>query len=359
MFKSEIFIEERRVALDEPTYFIADIAANHDGDLARARDLIHLAAEAGADAAKFQHFKAETIVSDHGFKALGSQLSHQNRWEKSVFDTYQAASLNLSWTTALQKTCRQAGIHFMTSPYDLNLVDSLDPYLPAFKIGSGDITFLQIIEHIAQKGKPILLACGASTMADIERALAAIKKYITEVVLMQCNTNYTGILDNYKYINLNVLSTFKNKFPGLILGLSDHTPGHVSTLGAIALGARVIEKHFTDDTSRTGPDHSFSMTPKTWLEMTQRSRELEQALGDGVKRVEANELETIVLQRRCLRAVKNLSKDKRLTAEHVEALRPAPQGALEPHQINEILGGKLIVRKQRGDAIFPEDIKHA
>ena len=123
---------------------------------------------------------------------------------------------------------------------------------------------------------------------------------------MQCNTNYTASLENFKYINLNVLKTFKKLYPDLILGLSDHTPGHSTVLGAVALGAKIIEKHFTDENEREGPDHKFSMNPHSWKEMVARTRELENALGGEIKKVEANEYETVILQRRAIRASSDL-----------------------------------------------------
>ena len=134
-----------------PHLFYCRHCANHDGDLERAKDLIWLAAEAGADAAKFQHFKAERIVSDHGFKSLGSQLSHQGTWMKSVFEVYQDATVSIDWTKDLKETCDKAGVDFFTSPYDISLVDHVDPFVPAYKIGSGDITWHQIIRHVASK----------------------------------------------------------------------------------------------------------------------------------------------------------------------------------------------------------------
>ena len=156
----EIQIEGKIIGKDHPTYFIADIAANHDGDLERAKELIHLCAEAGADAAKFQHFTASTIVSDQGFKSLGGQQSHQSKWKKSVFDIYKDASIAQDWTPILKETCSKAGITFLTSPYSYELVDKVDDFLSAYKIGSGDITWLGIVEYIASKGKPVLLASG-------------------------------------------------------------------------------------------------------------------------------------------------------------------------------------------------------
>ena len=130
---------------------------------------------------------------------------------------------------------------------------------------------------------------------------------------MQCNTNYTGSIENFKFINLNVLSTYRKLFPNTILGLSDHTPGHETVLGAVPFGIKAVEKHFTDDTSRDGPDHPFSMDPKSWREMVDRTRFLEQAMGDGVKKIEENELETSILQRRAIRCIKNLSSGHVIT----------------------------------------------
>ena len=205
----DIQIENKTIGTDYPAYFIADIAANHDGDLERAKELIYLCAEAGADAAKFQHFTADTIVSDDGFKSLSGLQSHQSKWSKSVFDIYQDASINQDWTPVLKDTCNDAGITFLTSPYSYSLVDQVDKFLSAYKIGSGDITWSGIIEHIASKNKPVLLATGASSIEEVEIATSALLRHTDKIVLMQCNTNYTASLENFKYINLNVLMTFR------------------------------------------------------------------------------------------------------------------------------------------------------
>jgi N-acetylneuraminate synthase len=351
-------IEDKEIGPDKPTYFIADVAANHDGDLGRAQELIYMCAEAGADAAKFQHFSAETIISDHGFKSLGGQSSHQAAWKKSVFEVYKDASLNVDWTPTLQETCKKAGIHFFTSPYSFDLVDEVDKYIPAFKVGSGDITWTGIIEHMAQKGKPMLLACGASSADDVVIAVEAAAKHNRNLCLMQCNTNYTASLENFKYIQLNVLNTFRSMFPNMVLGLSDHTPGHATVLGAIALGARVIEKHFTDDNDREGPDHKFSMNPKSWRDMVDRSRELESALGNGIKKVEDNEKETVILQRRSLRTTRELKAGDVLSEDMIISLRPCPSdGGLPPFHLSEILGRKLRNPLESGEAIRWKDLE--
>jgi sialic acid synthase SpsE len=351
-----IQIENKTIGIDHPTYFVADIAANHDGNLERAKDLIYLCAEAGADAVKFQHFTANTIVSDYGFKSLGGRQSHQAKWKKSVYDVYQDASLDQDWNPILKETCNKAGITFLTSPYSLELVDEVDGFLSAYKIGSGDITWLEIIDYIASKKKPVLLATGASDIGEVHLAMNTIMQHTQDIILMQCNTNYTASLDNFKYINLNVLKEYKNQYPEVILGLSDHTPGHATVLGAITLGARVIEKHFTDNIIREGPDHKFSMNFNTWRDMVDRARELEYALGTSLKKVEDNEKETIVLQRRAIRAKKNLREGSVITIDDLEFLRPCPRNALPPYLMNKILGTTLYRSIQAGDCFLLNDL---
>lgn len=319
-------------------------------------ELIHLCAKAGADAAKFQHFTADTIVSDVGFKQLGGQQSHQAQWKKSVYEVYQDASLNVDWTPILKRECEKAGITFMTSPYSFALVDQLDCHLPAYKIGSGDVTWTELVEHIAKKGKPVLVASGASTADEVYRAVSAIVAHNPKVCLMQCNTNYTASLENFRYIQLNVLKTYESMFPGMVLGLSDHTPGHATVLGAVTLGARVIEKHFTDDTSRTGPDHKFSMDPASWKEMVDRTRELELALGDGIKKVEENEMSTVVLQRRSLRLKADLPEGTVLKNEHLTSLRPCPADGLPPFELKKALGKKLSHGMKQGEHLRWSDL---
>jgi N-acetylneuraminate synthase len=356
-YETSLSLLDSSISITSPTYFIADIAANHDGDLERAKDLIYKAKEAGADAAKFQHFIAEKIVSDRGFSALGSNLGHQKSWRGSVFSIYKKYECPRQWTQTLVDTCKDAGIHFMTAPYDLEAIELLDEVLPAYKIGSGDITWLEALRKIASKGKPVFLATGASEMFEVEQAVEAILGYNRQIVLMQCNTNYSGNRDNFRFVNLNVLKTFASKWPQMPLGLSDHTPGHAAVLGAIAMGARVVEKHFTDDNNRIGPDHSFALNPVTWREMVDRSRELEMALGDGIKRVEDNEQQTVVLQRRCLRLKTDTSAGTRLTKNDVEALRPAPAGSLSPYKLNDVIGKTLSVNKKQGEELYPADFQ--
>jgi len=353
---SEIFIDKKRISQKDPVYFIAEIGSNFDQDLGRAKELIYMAKEVGADAAKFQHYTADSLVSDFGFKKMGSSRSHQSSWKKSVYETYEDASLNKDWTPILYETCEEAGISFFTSPYSFELVDLVEQYVPAYKIGSGDITWIEIMEYIAAKGKPVLLATGASDITDVSRAVEAILNISTNLVLMQCNTNYTAESDNYHSLNLNVISTYKNMYPNIITGLSDHMPGHVSVLGAVALGARVIEKHFTDSIDRVGPDHPFSMTPTSFREMVERTRELQASLGDGVKKVEENEQETIALQQRSICAAKPLTKDSQLQRSDLDLLRPRSLDSIPPYEINKVIGKTLMRDTAAGEEITWDDL---
>ncbi len=338
----EIRIGSHIIAEHRPTYFIADISANHDGDLERAKLLIRLAAESGADAAKFQNFRAPQIVSDYGFKSMGGQVSHQATWKKTVFEVYADASIPFEWTPILKDTCDQSGIDYFSSPYDFEAIDMLEPYVPAYKIGSGDITWTEALVHIARKGKPVILATGASNIGEVQRAVHIILPINPQLVLMQCNTNYTASQENFDHIHLRVMYTYRTMFPDVALGLSDHTHGHATVLGAVAIGARVIEKHFTDDNQRIGPDHPFSMTPTSWREMVDRTRELERALGSADKFVSSNEQQTVILQRRCLRASREIKAGEILTREMIAVLRPATPGAVLPYEIEKVIGTRAL-----------------
>ena len=337
---SNIFkINKRKIGLNEPTYFIADIAANHDGNLKKAIALIKEAKKSGADAAKFQHFSADTIVSDSSFKKF-KKLSHQSKWKKSVYEVYNDASINIKWTPILKKECKKVGIDFFTSPYSFDLVNHVDKYIPAYKIGSGDITWLEIVKYIASKNKPYIIATGASEISDVKRVYNACIKINKKIAIMQCNTNYTASNNNFLYINLNVLKSYKKLFPKAILGLSDHTLGHSTVLGAITLGARIIEKHFTLNNKLNGPDHKFSMSPKSWKEMIIRSRELEKSLGIDKKIIEKNEKDTVIVQRRSIHSIRNLKKNYKIKKTDLKYLRPCPKNGITPYNYNKVVGKK-------------------
>jgi N-acetylneuraminate synthase len=344
-------ISNKIISKKSKIYFIADIAANHDGSLGRAKKLIRLAAKNGADAAKFQHFKAETIVNKNQFDRM-PKLSHQSAWQESVFKVYKKASINNKWNTELLKECKRNKIDYMSSPYDLNYVDQLNKYICAYKIGSGDITWKEILEKISKKNKPVIIATGASNFDEVKTAVKTIIKFNKKIILMQCNTNYTGNVENFKYINLNVLKLYKKYFKDkVILGLSDHTPGHTTVLGAITLGAKVIEKHFTDNNLRKGPDHKFSMNPNDWKKMVTESRNLENALGSGIKMIEMNEKKTSLIQRRGVYASKDIKKGEILKKKMTVCLRPKLRNSISPFEIDKFLGKRLIKNINKNNAI--------
>jgi sialic acid synthase SpsE len=338
----EIQIGPRKIGPGHPTYFIADIAANHDGDLERARLLIRLAKEAGADAAKFQNFRAPKIVSDYGFREMGGQLSHQASWKKSVFQVYKEASIPFEWTLTLTEDCEDLGIDYFSSPYDFEAIDMLDPYVRMYKAGSGEIDWIEALERMASKGKPFFVATGASTIGEVQRAVHAILKINPQLILMQCNTNYTASPGNYDHLHLNVLRTYAVMFPDVILGLSDHTHAVAPVLGAVALGACVIERHFTDSNDREGPDHKFAMNPENWARMVEETRLLERSLGSTDKFIAANEIDTAIVQRRCLRAARDIQAGETFTREMIDVLRPAAPGAIKPSEIEHVIGTKAI-----------------
>jgi len=344
----EIQFGTRVINPSQPTYFIADIAANHDGDLERAKLLIRLAKDAGAEAAKFQNFRAKKIVSDFGFKTMDAQVSHQASWKKSVFEVYQDASIPFEWTPILKAECDKTGIDYFSSPYDIEAIDMLDAYVPAYKIGSGEIDWLEALENMARKGKPIILATGASTIGEVQRAVHTVLAINPLLVLLQCNTNYTACPENYDHIHLNVLKTYATMFPNIILGLSDHTHSNAIVLGAVALGARVIERHFTDDNNRLGPDHKFAMNPKSWANMVNETRLLERALGNTDKFISTNEKDTAIVQRRCLRAARDIHAGDVFTREMIDVLRPATPGAITPAYINQVVGTRALVDMPAG-----------
>jgi N-acetylneuraminate synthase len=334
-------INKSHIGQNYPIYFIADIAANHDGDINRAIKLIKLAKDSGANAVKFQHHNVKKYVNEKGFLDLGSKFSHQKKWKKSVYQVYKEAEVPIDWTPRLKKYSDKIGIDFFSTPYDLNMVDHLDRYVSAYKIGSGDINWLKMIEKVANKNKPIFIATGASTFYEVKSVVDFLQRKKIFFCLMQCNTNYTGSLDNFNYINLNVLKTFSKKFKNIILGLSDHTPNDETVLGACSLGISAVEKHFTDDTKRPGPDHPFSMDPSTWKKMVTSTRLLEKALGDGIKKVEKNEKQTVILQRRSVRAIRDINKGEKLSFNKIEFQRPCPKNALKPNDLNRFLNKKL------------------
>lgn len=303
-----------------PTYFIAEIGGNFDGSLEKAKLLIDAAKEAGADCAKFQTFVTSKIVSDGGFSKMTLQGVHGS-WGRSVSDVFKDVEFPISWHQEIANYCKQVGIDFSTSPYFKEAVDlCVDMKVPFIKIGSGEITWLEMLDYTARKGIPVMLATGDATMAEIDDAIRTIERTGNrDLVLMQCITNYPSKIDS---ANVNVLKTYQSAFDCLT-GYSDHSPGHVVALASVVLGGRVIEKHFTLNKKDKGPDHPHSMEPHEFKYMVESIREVERAMGSTRKEVVAEESETVFVQRRCLYAKKALKKGHIISEEDIDVLRPA------------------------------------
>ena len=380
------------VGVDHSVYFIADIASNHNGDLGHAKELIHACAESKVDAVKMQNFNAETIVSDFGFKNLDVVKTHQSAWKTSVFDSYKAASIPFEWTLELKELTEKLEMDYFTSPYSLELSKAVEPYISAFKLGSGDITWHEQIKLMSSFSKPLLIATGASNLEEVKKAMNVALEISNNIILMQCNTNYTAnkkedissTKERFSNINLKVLETFSKIWPKVSLGLSDHTHGDLTVLGAVGLyNCSVVEKHFTLDNTKIGQDHSFSMMPDEWLSMVENTETLKKEIkksdsfeercqkikniakdgefldliiGDGVKKLSENEENTVIVQRRSIRAKRDLSAGIIITNEDLEVLRPCPKDAFPPHRKNEIIGKKLKRDLPKGDYFTQKEL---
>jgi sialic acid synthase SpsE len=311
-------------------YVIAEISSNHDGSLDRALKLVELAAASGADCVKFQHFRADKIVSKKHFNSM-EKLAHQAGWKEDVYSAFERLSVPWEWTEKLAARANKLTMDFMSTPYDLEAVDHLNPCVPAFKIGSGDLTYHDMLVKVAQTGKPVLLGTGASNDVEVHYAVETLRAAgARDICVMQCNTNYTGNDQNYDELALGVLQDYRDQFGGVV-GFSDHTTAIAPVVLAVGYGAWIFERHFTDDRSRPGPDHAFSMDPEgfstmvTELDVAARCIRAGRA---GIKRVRENEAETVILQRRAWHAAADLQAGQMLKAEDITALRPATPESL-------------------------------
>jgi sialic acid synthase SpsE len=341
-------IGDRLVGPGQPCYIVAEIGSNFDGDLDRAKELASLAKDCGADAAKFQSFSAEKIVRAEGFaKPEGFQAG----WSKSVWEVYKDAEFPPEWHGELKEHCEKIGIDFFSSPYDsdaLRLLEDLG--VPAHKVGSGELNNLAFLREVAATGKPIVLATGASSFSEVARAVEEVRgQGCEELVLLQCITNYPS---RFESAELLAMARMGDAFD-VPVGYSDHTPGYLVPVGAVALGACMIEKHFTDDCSRSGPDHPFAMDPDSFRTMVEQVRLMEAALGTGEKRVMPEEKRTRVLQRRGVWVVKDLTAGSRLARDDLALLRPAT--GLPPEALEWVVG-RTVARDVPAGTPLTEDL---
>ena len=238
-FNKEIKIGNKIIGENYPTYFIAEIGANFDKNIDKAKKLIDAAKAAGADCAKFQTFSTPKIVSEGGFSRMQLKGVHGS-WGRTVSDVFKDAEFPVEWHKEISDYCKEVGIDFSTSPYYKEAVDlCIELDVPFIKIGSGEITWLEMLEYIAGKGKPVMLATGDATMSEIDDAIRAIESTGNkDVILMQCITNYPSKIES---ANVNIIKTYQSAY-NILTGYSDHAPGHVVALASVVIGGRVIEK---------------------------------------------------------------------------------------------------------------------
>lgn len=329
--KPFIQIGKHKIGQDYPIYIVAEIGSNFDGSIKRAKRLVDLTVEAGADAAKFQTFRAETIINKEAFT---TSSSFQAKWNKPVWDVYKAAQFPFEWHREISDYCASKGIGFLTSPYDWEAVEMLENLgVPAYKVGSGEVTNLKFLKFLASKRRPIIMGCGASTMEEIDEAVKTIRSAGNDdIILLQCVTMYPAPFDQS---NIRAMVTLRDTFQCQV-GYSDHTPGDIVPLGAVALGACVIEKHFTDDKTRKGPDHAFAMDTHDFKNMAHSIRILGSALGSPIKDVAPCEFETVILQRRSLFASCAIPKGTKIAEKMINILRP--QKGLLPKYKSLVIG---------------------
>ncbi|EAL7774295.1 N-acetylneuraminate synthase [Campylobacter upsaliensis] len=324
---------------------IAEAGVNHNGDINLAKKLIEQAAKAGADVVKFQTFKANSCVSVSAKKAK-YQLETTAK-EESQLEMIQKLELSYESHFELMKHCKKHGIAFLSTPFDLESVEFLRGLdLPYFKIPSGEITNLPYLKAVAKCKKKVLLSTGMANLGEIEVALTILRKNGTRnITLLHCNTEYPTPFED---VNLNALKTLKEAFK-LEVGYSDHTEGIVASLGAVALGAVVIEKHFTLDKTMEGPDHRASLEFEELKALCKGIRELEKALGSGIKKASKSEAKNKIIARKSLVAKREIQKGEKFSIENLTTKRPG--SGISAMRYEEYLGKRALKTYKKDELI--------
>lgn len=326
-------------------FIIAEAGVNHNGDLNTAKKLIDEASKAGADAVKFQSFKADKLVTKDAEKA--SYQKSTTGKEENQYQMLNKLELNYENHKDLIEYCKQKNIMFLSSPFDLESINLLEDLgIDVFKIPSGEITNLPYLEKIGFLGKKTILSTGMSTLGEIEEALTVLKeKGAGDITVLHCNTEYPTPMED---VNLNAMNTIKNAFK-VKVGYSDHTPGIEVAIAAVALGARVIEKHFTLDKSMEGPDHKASLEPDELKVMVKSIRNIEKALGDGIKIPSRSELKNKDIARKSIVAKSPIKKGQIFSEENLSTKRPAK--GISPMKWYEVIG-KVAKRDYKEDELI-------
>jgi len=332
----KIKIHNKFIGEKEPVFIIAEAGVNHNGNINLAKKLIDAAKDAGCDAIKFQTFKAENVVTKNAERA-SYQVKNigGNETQQEMLKKYE---LKYDDFIELKEYCDEKEIIFLSTPHSVDAIDFLENLVPAYKFGSGDLTNIPVLEYAAKKGKPMILGTGMATMDEVKEALNAIyNQGNKDVIMLHCTTNYPCSLEE---INLRAMQTMQKELDCLV-GYSDHTNGIIVPVMAVAMGACVIEKHFTLDKNLPGPDHKASLEPNELREMVNAIRDAEKALGSGIKAPTESEKEIMKFVRKSIVAKLDIPKGTTITKEMLSIKRPGI--GLAPKYLKEIIGKKAKV----------------
>jgi pseudaminic acid synthase len=327
-----IKIANNEIGENSPVFIIAELSANHNQNFDLAVETIKAAKASGADAIKLQTYTADTITIDCDNKYF--QINQGTIWDgKTLYSLYQEAYTPWDWQPKLKKIAEDLGLICFSSPFDKTAVDFLEEMnVPAYKIASFEITDLPLIEYTASKQKPIIISTGIASLSDIQTALdTCYKTGNKDVILLKCTSAYPA---PYEEINLKTIPTLEKKFK-TIVGLSDHTMGNSVAIASVALGAKVIEKHFILDRNKGGPDAAFSAEPKEFKEMVNAIRIVEKAIGTSKYSI-TEKMKTSKTFSRSLFAVQDIKKDEVFNEKNIRSIRPGY--GLHPKHLIDIIG---------------------
>lgn len=335
-------IRNKLIGEEEQCFIIAEAGVNHNGSINLAKRLIDAAKDAGADAVKFQTFKAEEIVS---LKSKKADYQYRAK-EKTQYEMLKNLELSFDEFLELKKYCDNKGIEFMSTPYDIESVRFLDEIVNRFKIASADLINKPLIEAIAKTGKQIILSVGMATLGEIERTISWINDIgNTNIILLHCTTSYPT---PYDQVNMNVLGTLKRAF-ALPVGYSDHTLGIEIPIMAVSMGAKVIEKHFTLDRTMEGPDHFASAEPDELKKMVKGIRNVEKAFGSERKEITNEEKKNILFMRRSVHASRDIKEGEIIKEDNIKIVRPFD--GIAPWFLDIILGKKIKTNVKKDEPI--------
>lgn len=337
-------IGNREIGGSAPAYMIAEMSGNHAGNIENAKRIIHAAKEAGADCIKIQTYTADTLTIDCNkpYFQVGA-----GTWDgENLYHLYQKAYTPWEWQPELKKEAEALGIDFFSTPFDKTSVDFLEKMgIEFYKIASFEIVDIPLIKYVASKGKPIIMSTGMATLGEIEDAVNAVRDQGNDqLALLRCASAYPAITDE---MNLMTMKNMAEVF-GVPTGLSDHSMGSVGAVTAVAMGAKIIEKHFCLDRAIENPDSSFSMNPEEFAQMVKDVRQAEKAIGQVSYGVTEQEKSSMVF-RRSIFSVKDIEPGEILTEENIRVIRPGY--GMAPKYYEEILGQRALQKIERGTPI--------